>query len=226
MTGRGVLIGNADCEAGVAVVQAIAREGARLCLHGGSAASLAPAREAAAAAGCAAPELYFGMGAREAVAAAQAGGPVHVAISVLPPLPAGRLSGLADGDAALRSGWTHVTASAELFQAALPAMTKRGEGRLIFVGPVEAKAMTGRDADVERAVGIGVLGMMKALSGEVGPHAVTCNSLLWDSLPIGEGRVRILDGLGAGAAYFASPLSEFLTGLVIAVDEGRQGGVF
>jgi len=105
-------------------------------------------------------------------------------------------------------------------------MKERGSGRLIFVGPVEAKAITGRDADIDRAVGLGVLGMMKAVSGEVGPYGVTVNSLLWDSAPQGEARTRILDGLGAGAAYFASPLSNFLTGLAIAVDEGKHGGVF
>ena len=227
MDGRGVILANADCEAGVAVGAAMAREGARVCLHGASQASLKPVADAVAAAGARAPELYPAMGVREAVAAAQRAGPVHVAVSVLPPLAAGRLTGLADADAAFRDGWTYVTATADLFQAALPAMTERREGRLIFVGPVEAKAMTGRDADIERSVGIGVLGMMKALSGEVGPDAVTCNSMLWDSAaPVGEARDRILQGLGAGAAYFASPLSEFLTGLAIAVDEGRQGGVF
>ncbi|MDB5454010.1 MAG: hypothetical protein JWO33_2588 [Caulobacteraceae bacterium] len=153
------------------------------------------------------------------------GAEADIAILVLPPSPEGLLSDFPD-DQALQDAWRHVGAAAELFQSVLPGMTARGSGRLIFVGPIEAKAITGRAADIDRAVGLALLGLVKAISGEVGPAGVTANSLLWDGGQTGEARARILDGLGASAAYFASPLSNFLTGLTIAVDEGRYGGVF
>ncbi len=226
LKGLTALVAEADCEAGATAAWALAREGASVRLQGGSEAALTDLAEAIAAAGLARPALHAGQSTGEAVRGAIAAGrEIDIAVSVLPPLREGRLTAF-DDDGDLKDGWRHVGSTVELFQAASAGMKARGSGRLIFVGPVEAKAITGRDADIERAVALGVLGMMKAVSGEVGPSGVTVNSILWDSAPTGEARTRILDGLGAGVAYFASPLSNFLTGLAIAVDEGKHGGVF
>ncbi len=196
LEGFHAIVANAETEAGGAVARALAGEGARLSLDGSA----------------------------EAAAAADRRSPVGAAVFVLPPLPEGGFASLEAE--VVRQALQQVDAVAGLFKALAPAMQARGFGRFLFVGPVEAKAMTARSADLDRTVGLAVLGLMKAMSGELGPHGVTCNAILWDSGRTGAERSRILTATGAMTAYLASPLSGFLTGLVVGVDDARQGGVF
>ena len=194
--GLHAVVANAETEAGRHVARTFAAEGAQLCLDGSA----------------------------EAVRAADQRSPLGAAVFVLPPLPEGGFATL-DPDTVTRA-LQQVDAAAALFKALLPGMRARGFGRFLFVGPVEAKAMTARPADLDRTVGLAVLGLMKAMSGELGPEGITCNAILWDSGRGGEDRARILTATAATAAYLASPLSGFLTGLVVGVDDARQGGVF
>jgi NAD(P)-dependent dehydrogenase (short-subunit alcohol dehydrogenase family) len=132
-----------------------------------------------------------------------------------------------DGGAALIDAWHEVEAVVTLFRAALPAMENARYGRLILVGPIEIKTMTGRDAALDRTIGLGLLGMMKALSGEVGPEAITCNSVLVDLDPADPSeRDTLIGSAAATVAYLASPHASFLTGLVIGVDRARSGSIF
>lgn len=158
--------------------------------------------------------------AREGAAIA-AGGACDIAVMVLPPLPEGGALP-ADGEAVLTEAWEHVVTAAGLFQSSLAEMTEKGWGRLLFAGPIEAKAMTGRAAEIDRAVGLAILGLLKAASGEVGPAGVSCNSVLWDSARGDEA----MAAMAAAVCYLASPGADFLTGVTIAVDGAAGGGVF
>jgi NAD(P)-dependent dehydrogenase (short-subunit alcohol dehydrogenase family) len=200
LAGRVALVGGASSEAGSAVQAALAAEGAIV-------------------------EGFDGTSAAEALRETLARrGHCDIAVAVLPPLPAGSIFDVGD-DETLAAAWDHVVATAELFQSALPGMRDAGWGRLIFVGPIEAKALTEGAGDLVRSVGLAVLGMQKALSGEVGAAGVTCNSVLWDSRG-GLAVTSPLEGAAAAVAYLASPHADYMTGVTIAVDGARTGGVY
>lgn len=151
-------------------------------------------------------------------------GRCDIAVAVLPPLPEGPLES-ERVDAALSGVWNHVTETAALFKAALPSMQANGWGRCLFVGPIEAKTLTAREADLERIVGLAILGMQKALSGEIGHDGVTCNSVLW-TCESEETRDERLTALAATVGYLSSPLADFITGVTIAVDGAATPGTF
>lgn len=145
---------------------------------------------------------------------------------VLPTLPEGPLSTIED-ETVLLNAWDWVERTSALFRDRLPAMEARGAGRLLLLGPVEIKSMTGRDAALDRTIGLGLLGLMKALSGEVGPQGITCNSVLLDPVPANPDEVgELIASAAATACYLASPRAAFLTGLVIGVDRARSGSPF
>ncbi|MGE0386795.1 MAG: hypothetical protein AB7Q97_18875 [Gammaproteobacteria bacterium] len=127
--------------------------------------------------------------------------------------------------AVLNVGWERVVAMSAWFRAALPAMKRRGRGRLIYVGTGAAREIDGRQAHVQRAVDLGALGLMKALSGEIGPAGVTCNSVLWrDDLP--DRQAEFIAGVAAAVAYLASDNAAYLTGDTLTVDGATGAAVF
>jgi NAD(P)-dependent dehydrogenase (short-subunit alcohol dehydrogenase family) len=223
LSNRVALVTNADCDAGLAVARVLAAEGAFVGLHGNAEAAL---NESAGTLGTHTP-VFSAMATSDAVRElVTRAGRCDIAVAVLPPLPDGNITAVGD-DATLYAAWSHVEATADIFHAALPLMQAENWGRLIFVGPVEAKAFTTRSADLDRAVGLAILGMQKALSGEVGAHAITANSVLWESVPPAHStRADVLDALGATVAYLASPYADFLTGVTIAVDGAAPRGTF
>lgn len=123
----------------------------------------------------------------------------------------------------LVENWERVVAMAAAYRAALPAMKKRGWGRFITVEPVEAKAITETHADIERIVGLGALGLSKAIAGELGETGVTSNCILWDSR-VPEAGAR--QGIAGTVAFLASNAAAYLTGWAIAIDDARGGGTY
>lgn len=149
-----------------------------------------------------------------------------VAVAVLPPLPTLSFSTIEDPQPLL-DGWRQVEEVVAFFRAVLPGMEAARQGRLILVGPIEAKTMGNREAALERTVGMGLLGMLKALSGEVGPNAVTCNAVLIDHDPADPiYSEAVITSAAATVCYLASPHAAFLTGLVVGVDAARSGSIF
>ena len=149
-----------------------------------------------------------------------------VAVAVLPTLPMLSFSTLEDPQPLL-DGWCQVEKVVTFFRAVLPGMEAARHGRLILVGPIEAKTMSHREVALERTVGLGLLGMLKALSGEVGPSAITCNAVLIDLDPADPAhREAVVASAAATVCYLASPHAAFLTGLVVGVDAARSGSIF
>ncbi|HTE82840.1 MAG TPA: hypothetical protein VK634_19290, partial [Reyranella sp.] len=143
-----------------------------------------------------------------------------------PTLPMLSFSTLEDPQPLL-DGWCQVEKVVTFFRAVLPGMEAARHGRLILVGPIEAKTMSHREVALERTVGLGLLGMLKALSGEVGPSAITCNAVLIDLDPADPAhREAVVASAAATVCYLASPHAAFLTGLVVGVDAARSGSIF
>lgn len=153
---------------------------------------------------------------------------IDIAVAVLPEFEPNELISQSEEDV-IKQAWDCIPATVALFQSVLPAMKENGWGRLIVVGPIEAKAITQSMNDLDRVVGLGLLGMQKAISGEFGPNGVTCNSVLCDLSP-GDPQIHrkedLIRNAAAAVSYLASPRADYLTGVTIAVDGGRTKGVF
>jgi NAD(P)-dependent dehydrogenase (short-subunit alcohol dehydrogenase family) len=147
---------------------------------------------------------------------------IDVIVSILPPTPEGFLSDIADE--ILIASWGAIAAFAAICQAFLPGMRERGWGRVICVGPAEAKGLTDRAADLNRIVGLGTLGLQKNLAGEMGKFGITAASVLLDaSLKPTE---RAIEAAAATAVFLASEGASYLTGVVITVDGNHGRGTF
>ncbi|MET0362260.1 MAG: hypothetical protein ABW048_10995 [Sphingobium sp.] len=122
-------------------------------------------------------------------------------------------------DAAALAAWGHVTALVPILRAASAGMAERGRGRMVWVGPLDAK-LTRDDPrdDLGGLVGLGALGLFKAMSGELGPDGITCNSVLWD----GEDA----DAAVAAILFLCSKPAGYVTGTALSVDGGRSGSIF
>lgn len=186
---------------------------------------LDPVSAAFKAEGAHVEQIAGGHIADELASVARRHGRCDIAISLLPDFPAA--SPASPGwDEDLRSAWDHVGTTAELFRACLPTMLQASWGRCLFIGRAEAKRITTRAGALERCVSLGILGVQKALSGEVGGGGVTCNSVLWEPADDPSEQAERIESAAAAATYLASPVSDFVTGVVITVDKGAPGGVF
>jgi hypothetical protein len=170
-------------------------------------------------------QIAAGRVSEELASVARRYGRCDIAISLLPDFPASSPAN-PGWDEDLRSAWDHVGRTAELFRASIPTMLQASWGRCLFIGRTEAKRITGRSGELERCVSLGILGVQKALSGEVGGGGVTCNSVLWEPADDQSEQAARTASAAAAATYLASPVSDFVTGVVIAVDKGAPGGVF
>jgi 3-oxoacyl-[acyl-carrier protein] reductase len=227
LKGRVALVMGADLAVGRACAMELAREGARLVLAGPNVDRL---REAAASVEAVGAHCTVTLNSHDpdgAAAAARAAlaayGSVDVVIAVVPPTRTGFLENFED-DAAFDEGWNIVAGFAALYQGVLAGMKERRWGRLICVGPVEAKGITERAADLDRVVGLGALGLQKNLAGELGRFGITAASVLWDggSAP-SEASVT---AASATAVFLASGAASYLTGIVITADGANGRGVF
>lgn len=138
-------------------------------------------------------------------------------VALAPLSPAAPLE--AGTDEATVGAWDHIADLAAKCRAATVGMTERGYGRIVWVGPIDAK-LTRDDvaADLDGLVGLGALGLLKALSGELGPNGITCNSVLWDG--------QDLEAAGTAVLFLASAPSAYVSGTALSVDGGKSGSIF
>lgn len=157
-----------------------------------------------------------------AEAARNALGGVDIVVGTLA-LPAAWVSD-ADDEAPLTAGWEGLAAFAAVCQRLVPQMRADGFGRLIWTGPVEAKQLGAPTSEAATIVGMGALGLMKSISGELGPFGITSNSVLWDQKVAPQ--ADLASSVGAAVAWFASDLAAYTTGSAMTIDGGQGAGLF
>ena len=121
-------------------------------------------------------------------------------------------------------------------QAALPAMTTRGWGRIIMVSSVTGPVMAIR-ADVGYATAkAGMVGLTRAAAVDTARHGITVNAVAPGWIATGSqtpeerghgqatpaGRNGSPDEIAAAIAWLASPGASYITGQYLVVDGGNS----
>jgi 3-oxoacyl-[acyl-carrier protein] reductase len=127
----------------------------------------------------------------------------------------------------------------------IPHMRKTGSGRIINIVSLSVKTFLA-DSVLSTSLRMGVVGMAKMLSNELGPDQITVNNVapgsiltdrIRDSLPVRPGvtveellaarakdiplgRIGRPEELAALVTFLASPLAGYITGATIQVDGG------
>lgn len=141
--------------------------------------------------------------------------------------------------------WQHVltngvTVGWRLARAAVPAMRRSGQGRMIFVSSINARIV--RHEMAAYAAGKAALeGLVRSLAVELGPHDITANAIApgyfltegnapvrrerpefhdWIAGRTALSRWGAPDNLATAVLYLASPASCYTTGSVLVVDGG------
>jgi len=140
-----------------------------------------------------------------------------------------------------------------LLRFCVPAMKKRGYGRVVAIVSIAAKAPI-PSIVLSNAIRPGVLGLMKSLATELAPHGVTVNSVcpgyhrterLYSlavekakasgkdpedvlkemAIEVPMGRLGLPEELARFVTFLCSPVCSYLTGAVIQVDGGLYHGL-
>ncbi|HRJ71870.1 MAG TPA: SDR family oxidoreductase [Terrimicrobiaceae bacterium] len=139
---------------------------------------------------------------------------------------------------------THVSAGHALAAAMLPGMLQRGRGSIVFIASM-ASFLGVPNVFAYSAAKTAVLGMTRALAGEVSGRGVRVNAIApgWietdmvrkalDNDPVRKAKVLGRTPLGslgqpadvgAAAVYLCSPAARFVTGTTLVVDGGASVG--
>lgn len=129
-------------------------------------------------------------------------------------------------------------------RAVVPAMKKRGYGRIVFISSVAGRTRSRSGVHAYAAGKAGVLGLMRDMAYELGESGITVNSVapgfiesnpkaraVWDAMdPVrrqafeAELAVKRLgkpEEIAAAVLYFASPDASYTTGQTLIVDGGK-----
>ena len=138
-----------------------------------------------------------------------------------------------------------------LSRLVIPHMRKTGSGRIINITSLTVKTLLA-DSVLSTSLRMGVIGMAKLLSDELGPDHITVNNVapgliltdrVKDTLPkrpgvseeellaerarsIPLGRIGRPEELAALVTFLASPLAGYITGATIPVDGGAIRGIY
>ena len=152
---------------------------------------------------------------------------------------------IADAKAEDLAGLTqlHLAAPLTLTQAVLPAMTKRGFGRILFNGSRAAMGVPTRTA--YSATKAGIIGMARTWALELAPRGITVNVVapgpirtdnFWSIIPkdsdreaalaqrIPVGRLGEVRDVTNAFLYFCDPETSFVTGQTLYVCGGASVG--
>ena len=244
------LVTGASRGAGAAIARRLAAEGAAVCVNylqsADKAAAVVEAIEAAGGRAFAHQADVTDAEAVRGMVAATAERYGRVDVSVSNALPAYAFDPAAPYVSVETVGWDHfqrqyegaVRGAFHLAQALLPAMKAQGKGKLIHIGTnlVYSPVVTYHDYTAAKA---GLLGLTRTLAAELGPHGIRVNLVAGGLLQTTDasavttpevfGHVAAATPLrqtvtpeqfAAAVVFFASDLSDAVTGQALAVDGG------
>ncbi len=119
----------------------------------------------------------------------------------------------------LYAAWSDVTNAVDAYRAALPRMLENQWGRFIWIGSAQAKSVDAETDELAAISTLGILGLNKVVTGEVGSQGITANAVLRG------GDATDLDVANA-VAFLCSEGAAYLSGITITVDGGVGSGIF
>jgi 3-oxoacyl-[acyl-carrier protein] reductase len=125
---------------------------------------------------------------------------------------------LVDPDAVDRA-WDPVVEAVGLYQEVVASMSRRGFGRLIYVGSANSRDVQELGSDLGLVAGLGMRALHKVVADECGADGITTTTVL-------RGRIATDEDVAACAAWLASDVAGYLTGVTISIDGGLASPVF
>ena len=132
--------------------------------------------------------------------------------------PGSDLLAIADPEE-LYAAWDDVTDAVEAYRAALPRMLAQKWGRLVWVGSAQAKSVDAEADELAAVVSLGMLGLNKVVTGEVGKSGITANAVL-------RGGPASDTDVADAVSFLCSEGAAYLSGITITVDGGAGSAVF
>lgn len=125
-------------------------------------------------------------------------------------------------------------------RAAVPVMKENGWGRIVFIGSIGARMVTGNTSLPYASAKAGLIGFARLLAAELGEHGITTNSVLPGRIktPMSDtysnyveldrqyaqrtpvGRIGTPDDVASAVAYLVSEESSFINGAILDVNGG------
>lgn len=160
--------------------------------------------------------------ATEGVTLVDAPGEADIVVAMATPAP-GTLLGVTSADE-LHDRWSDVVDTVDVYRSAVPRMSARGWGRLVWVGTAASRSLDAvpGGADVDELGVLTTLAMRaagKVVASEAGPSGVTANSVL-------HGGDATPDEVAAAVAFLCSEGGGYITGVTITVDGGAGSAVY
>ena len=119
----------------------------------------------------------------------------------------------------LYAAWDDVTNAVDAYRAALPRMLDQKWGRFIWVGSAQAKSVDAEADELAAMASLGMLGLHKVITGEVGSNAITANAVL-------RGGIATDEDVANAVTFLCSEGAAYLSGITITVDGGAGSGIF
>jgi hypothetical protein len=119
----------------------------------------------------------------------------------------------------LYAAWDDVTAAVDTFRAAVGHMTQQRWGRLVWIGSAQAKSVDAESDELGAIVSLGMLGLNKVVTGELGPSNITANAVL-------RGGTATDEQVADAVAFLCSEGASYLSGVTITVDGGSGSAIY
>ena len=119
----------------------------------------------------------------------------------------------------LYAAWDDMTNAVSAYRSALPQMLEHKWGRFVWVGSAQAKSVDAEADELAAVTSLGMLGLNKVITGEVGSNGITATAVL-------RGGVATDEDVANAVTFLCSQGAAYLSGITITVDGGAGSGIF